>query len=178
MEEKKDAQKPSPTQKQPQTINEEFGSPVKSELKINPSDDNNMVTLVHTVSFYRRQQCSNNPTPVKKILRTPVRTRPSLDSTTEDSEDGNTSVTATDSEKEYLVQEKVKKLLDEVCKQQTIISQTSQALNLCAATVEFSGSTESVEGERHLLVASEYQFIMGFSPFGIMLIGMQSFGIM
>lgn len=154
MEEKKDAQKPSPTQKQPQTINEEFGSPVKSELKINPSDDNNMVTLVHTVSFYRRQQCSNNPTPVKKILRTPVRTRPSLDSTTEDSEDGNTSVTATDSEKEYLVQEKVKKLLDEVCKQQTIISQTSQALNLCAATVEFSGSTESVEGERHLLVAT------------------------
>jgi hypothetical protein len=54
------------------------------------------------------------------------------------------------------VQEKVKKLLDEVCKQQTVISQTSQALNLCAATIEFSGSTESVEGERHLLVASKY----------------------
>ena len=158
MEEKKDSQKPSPPSKQQQTTDGEFGSPVKSELKINPSDDNNMVTLVHTVSFYRRQQCSNNPTPVKKILRTPVRARarPSLDSTTEDSEDGNTSATATDTENEYLVQEKVKKLLDEVCKQQTIISQTSQALNLCAATIEFSGSTESVEGERHLLVASEY----------------------
>ncbi|XP_029712780.2 anillin isoform X2 [Aedes albopictus] len=154
MEEKKDSQKPSPPRKQQQTTDGEFGSPVKSELKINPSDDNNMVTLVHTVSFYRRQQCSNNPTPVKKILRTPVRARPSLDSTTEDSEDGNTSATATDTENEYLVQEKVKKLLDEVCKQQTIISQTSQALNLCAATIEFSGSTESVEGERHLLVAT------------------------
>lgn len=53
-----------------------------------------------------------------------------------------------------LVQDKIKKLLEEVCKQQQIIAQTSQALNLCAATIEFSGSTESVEGERHLLVAS------------------------
>ncbi|KAL9704325.1 hypothetical protein quinque_007843 [Culex quinquefasciatus] len=112
-EEKKDPEKPCPQQP---VFEEAYGSPVKSELKINPSDDNNMVTLVHTVSFYRRQQNSNNPTPVTK--------------------------------------EKVKKLLDEVCKQQTVIAQTSQALNLCAATIEFSGSTESVEGERHLLVAT------------------------
>lgn len=33
-----------------------YSSPVKSALKINPSEDNNMVTLTHTVSFYRRQQ--------------------------------------------------------------------------------------------------------------------------
>lgn len=150
VEEKKDPQKPSPTP----MAEEAYGSPVKSELKINPSDDNNMVTLVHTVSFYRRQQGSNNPTPVKKILRTPVRARPSVDSIAEDSDDGNSSSTVTDNENDFLVQEKVKKLLDEVCKQQTIISQTSQALNLCAATIEFSGSTESVEGERHLLVAT------------------------
>lgn len=39
-------------------------------------------------------------------------------------------------------------------RQQTIIKQTSQALNLCASTIEFSGSTEAVEGERHLLVAT------------------------
>lgn len=60
-----------------------------------------------------------------------------------------------DTDDTHLVEEKIKKLLDEVCKQQTVISQTSQALNLCAATIEFSGSTESVEGERHLLVASK-----------------------
>jgi len=53
-------------------------------------------------------------------------------------------------------QDKIKKLLSEVCKQQQVIGQASQALNLCAATVEFSGSTESVEGERYLLLASEY----------------------
>ncbi|XP_055595649.1 anillin isoform X2 [Uranotaenia lowii] len=156
-EEKKDPQKPSP--KQEHDMTEDFSSPVKSELKINPSDDNNMVTLVHTVSFYRRQQNSNNPTPVKKILRTPIHKlqRASIDSTTEDSEDSATTTgTASTSsdENEYLVQEKIKRLLDEVCKQQTVIAQTSQALNLCAATIEFSGSTESVEGERHLLVAT------------------------
>lgn len=39
--------------------------------------------------------------------------------------------------------------------QQNIISQTSQALNLCSSTLEFSGSTEQVEAERVLLVASK-----------------------
>ncbi|XP_055620837.1 anillin-like isoform X2 [Toxorhynchites rutilus septentrionalis] len=157
-EEKKDPQKPSPKQQQEQIVKEDYSSPVKSELKINPSDDNNMVTLVHTVSFYRRQQNTNTQTPVKKIMRTPVHSQPQVDSTTEDSDDGCSATTiasdATIDENEYLVQEKVKKLLDEVCKQQTVIAQASQALNLCAATIEFSGSTESVEGERHLLVAT------------------------
>ena len=39
--------------------------------------------------------------------------------------------------------------------QQNVIGQASQALNLCRATAEFSGSTEQVEGERLLLVASK-----------------------
>lgn len=67
----------------------------------------------------------------------------------------NSSQDEIDTDDTHLVEEKIKKLLDEVCKQQTVIAQTSQALNLCAATIEFSGSTESVEGERHLLVASK-----------------------
>jgi actin-binding protein anillin len=44
----------------------------------------------------------------------------------------------------------------QVSRQQTVISQASQALNLCCSTVEFSGSAEQVEGERLLLVASKY----------------------
>lgn len=55
-----------------------------------------------------------------------------------------------------LVQDKVKRLLDEVCKQQTIIGQASQALNLCSSTIEFNGSQEQVEGERLLLIASNF----------------------
>ena len=59
-----------------------------------------------------------------------------------------------------LVQEKVKRLLDEVCKQQTIIGQASQALNLCSSTVEFNDSREHVEGERLLLVASNFHLLL------------------
>lgn len=61
-----------------------------------------------------------------------------------------------------LVEDKVKRMLEEIRKQEQIMSQTSQALNLCAVTVEFSGSTEAVEGERHLLVACECFFCLSF----------------
>jgi actin-binding protein anillin len=47
----------------------------------------------------------------------------------------------------------------QVKRQETVISQASQALNLCYSTVEFSGSAEQVEGERLLLVASEYHVL-------------------
>lgn len=75
-----------------------------------------------------------------------------LENTANESETDGEEVIAYDGKR---VKEKIEKLLVEVGKQQQIITQTSQALNLCAATVEFSGSTESVEGERHLLVASK-----------------------
>ncbi len=35
------------------------------------------------------------------------------------------------------------------------MAQASQALNLCRATAEFSGSTEQVEGEKLLLISSK-----------------------
>lgn len=60
------------------------------------------------------------------------------------------------SEDEEAIQTKLIELQDEVNRQQNIISQTSQALNLCSATLEFSGSTEQVEAERVLLVASKF----------------------
>lgn len=150
------------------TNNATYMQPVKSELSVNKENDN-VVTLVHTVSFYRRQQSANsaNSTPIRKICReqqvlrsamekldakaatgTSLHFEPDVEETDED--------TQSDSELDdaNLVQDKIKKLLEEVCKQQQVIAQTSQALNLCAATIEFSGSTESVEGERHLLVAT------------------------
>ncbi|KAG1699325.1 Anillin [Nymphon striatum] len=46
-------------------------------------------------------------------------------------------------------------LQGEINAQQTIISQTSQALNLCRATSEFYGSSEQIEGERLLLIATQ-----------------------
>jgi actin-binding protein anillin len=135
------------------------GSPVKSELQVKESSDNSdLVTLVHTVSFYRRQQqttsSSVSNTPIRKVTRGndghEQRKLDFDDDSDMDSSDADRRV-----ENKIAVQERVRKLLSEVEKQQTIISQTSQALNLCAATIEFSGSTESVEAERLLLIASE-----------------------
>ncbi|XP_017049249.1 anillin isoform X2 [Drosophila ficusphila] len=155
--------------------------PVKSELSVN-QDKDNLVTLVHTVSFYRRQQSANssNSTPVRKICREQQVMRSALaadchakhrleydspqqgenggavtaclDEQTD--EDDDEMQNARESNEASLAQDKIKKLLSEVCKQQQVIGQASQALNLCAATVEFSGSTESVEGERYLLLAT------------------------
>lgn len=127
--------------KQPEEI------PVKTKLEFSPAESSNgSHTLVHTVSFYRKQQsASANNTPVKRVVKR-------VEETTTDDSSGD------EYEHDRKVKEecsnKIQRLLDEVMRQQNIIKQTSQALNLCASTVEFSGSSEAVEGERHLLVAT------------------------
>ncbi|XP_076622147.1 anillin-like isoform X2 [Colletes latitarsis] len=127
-----------------------YRSPVKKVSPPSPSmgetyiiDGDSYVPLMHSVSFYRRQQSQTPKTPVRIISRT------------QEPSDTVPDVTQIDARNEAtLVQEKLKRLLDEVCKQQTIIGQASQALNLCTSTVEFNDSREQVEGERLLLVAT------------------------
>lgn len=82
-------------------------------------------------------------------MQTPVRQVTRLPFTEESSEESSVS------EESAAVESKIKEMKEEVHKQQNIISQTSQALNLCSSTPEFSGSTEQVEAERVLLLASE-----------------------
>lgn len=43
------------------------------------------------------------------------------------------------------------------------MAQACQALNLCRATAEFSGSTEQVEGEKLLLISSRLKLSLSFS---------------
>lgn len=145
-----------------------YRNPVKSELRVEPSEDENIVTLTHTVSFYRRQQSASvSNTPVRKVTYADQRpishSNNAFDNDEYDEEEDfepedDDTEDASERCKAQLaqnaVEDKVKRLLDEIRKQEQIMSQTSQALNLCASTIEFSGSTESVEGERHLLVAS------------------------
>nr|XP_037285854.1 LOW QUALITY PROTEIN: anillin-like [Rhipicephalus microplus] len=50
---------------------------------------------------------------------------------------------------------RLKALQDNVLAQQTVISQATQALNLCQASAEFLGSAEQVEGEKLLLIATQ-----------------------
>ncbi|XP_076249759.1 anillin [Calliopsis andreniformis] len=127
-----------------------YRSPVKKVSPASPRkvetyvvDGDNCMPLMHSVSFYRRQQSQTPKTPVRIISRT------------QEPSDSTPDPVKLDAKNEaILVQEKVKRLLDEVCKQQTIIGQASQALNLCTSTVEFNDSREQVEGERLLLVAT------------------------
>lgn len=157
---------------------ESHKTPIRSELTVNPSDDSNLVTLTHTVSFYRRQQSqvylplqnekhitvktksyslytqSVSNTPVRKVTYADNRGPDKIeddDIADEPPMATNNSQSANDRE----VSNKVARLSLEIDKQHQMMKQTSQALNLCAATFEFSGSTESVDAERHLLVASK-----------------------
>nr|XP_049701391.1 anillin isoform X3 [Helicoverpa armigera] len=119
-----------------------FKSPLKLQ-SATPSRADHGNELVHSVSFYRRMQnASSAPSTPMRIIRhtSPEREPPATP------DEPAASVTT--------VRERIKELQAEITKQQTVISQASQALNLCAATIEFSGSTEQAEGERLLLLAS------------------------
>ncbi|XP_060534252.1 anillin isoform X2 [Cylas formicarius] len=102
-------------------------------------DGDNVMSLTHTVSFYRKQQNEVHTPARRQIVR-----QPPIEETLTECGGGDSDE----------IQRKIKDLQDEVNKQQNIISQTSQALNLCSSTPEFSGSTEQVEAERVLLVAT------------------------
>lgn len=135
-----------------------YQSPIKSRLTVNPSEDNNSVTLTHTVSFYRRQQTQNSPS-VRKVTHS----QPTYESTA--AEDTATDFDDEDErgqqEHKYIrlqedqVEQKIKSLMDNVKIQTQQIAQASNALTTCASTFEFSGSTESVVAEWKLLVASK-----------------------
>lgn len=57
------------------------------------------------------------------------------------------------------VDAKIKQLLNDISIQKHHMMQASHALNICASTFEFAGSTESVVAEWKLLVTSEYTII-------------------
>lgn len=114
--------------------------PIKSRLEISPAKSpKGSMTLVHTVSFYRRQQTANSAsnTPIKKVVHR-----------NDDSEEEEIikRPTASNNAGKKAREEselKIQRLLDEVMRQQAVIKQTSQALNLCAATFEFSGKFQT-----------------------------------
>lgn len=132
-------------------------SPIKSKLTVNPSDDNNTVTLTHTVSFYRRQQTQNASPAVRKVVHHKLDFESADETTDADTEiDDLKPENGFNQTQEALVQDKIKSLMNDIIIQQQKIAQASNALNTCASTVEFSGSTESVVAEWSLLVASKF----------------------
>ncbi|XP_064479634.1 anillin-like [Ornithodoros turicata] len=100
--------------------------------------------LTHTLSMYRRQQkfsapCSAAPTPA--VFPTPQVQQPQRE--------GEPATLEQD------VHAKIRALQQEADAQGVVMAQASQALGLCRSTPEFMGSTEQVEGERLLLLASQ-----------------------
>lgn len=71
--------------------------------------------------------------------------------------DDNTDFEEEDKNKPDPVEEKIKTLKKKMKIEDLQIAQASNALNTCASTFEFSGSTESVVAEWKLLVASKLQ---------------------
>ncbi|XP_045762556.1 anillin-like isoform X6 [Maniola jurtina] len=119
-----------------------FKSPLKTPSPaLTPARPDRGNELVHSVSFYRRMQAGSTPSTPMRVIRhtSPEREIPPTPEPV-------AAVTT--------VRQRIKELHNEISKQQTVISQASQALNLCASTIEFSGSTEQAEGERLLLLAT------------------------
>lgn len=135
-----------------------FSSPIKSRLTVNPSADDNSVTLTHTVSFYRRQQTQQQSSPaVRKIIHSNTNEQSSTDDNTDvDEFSGNRR----NHHEEAVVENKIRSLKRNVEIQEKQIAQASNALNTCASLVEFSGSTESVVAEWKLLTSSKYFYIV------------------
>lgn len=127
---------------------------LQSRLTVNPMDVQNSESLAHTVDSYRRQQ---------SIIATPV--LPKAVRQNDDDLDTSTDSEACDDKKRArddhirshvdVVNAKIKKLMEIVTIQQQQMVQASNALNTCASTFAFSGSTESVVAEWKLLIASE-----------------------
>ncbi|XP_023942640.2 anillin isoform X3 [Bicyclus anynana] len=120
----------------------QFKSPLKTPQQIHtPARADRGGELVHSVSFYRRMQACGTPSTPLRVVKhaSPEREIPPTPEPV-------AAVTT--------VRQRIKELQNEISKQQTVISQASQALNLCASTIEFSGSTEQAEGERLLLLAT------------------------
>ena len=120
------------TKYQTPLITTSAASPQQQQVSIEGEDG----PLLHTVSFYRKQKPPN--TPVQRIVL-----NPSLETHSEVISSPRATIT-----------QKIHKLQEEAASQLPVIQQASSAVNLCRSTNEFFGSSEQVEGERLLLVAT------------------------
>ncbi|XP_059096136.1 anillin-like isoform X2 [Tigriopus californicus] len=112
------------------------GQSLKSPEKLPEVEGADGSTLIHTVSFYRKQKPA---TPYQKIIRSSITIF----------EEGET-----ESNPQENIQSEIRKLHEEAEEQRQRMEQASKALNYCVIQNEFEGSSERVEGERLLLEAT------------------------
>ena len=134
---------PQPTRKHHPGRQTKYQTPLITTSAASPASPQKQVSiegedgpLLHTVSFYRKQKPPN--TPVQRIVL-----NPSLETHSEVLSSPRATIT-----------QKIHQLQEEAASQLPVIQQASSAVNLCRSTNEFFGSSEQVEGERLLLVAT------------------------
>lgn len=137
-----------------QAIIEAKPKALQSQSTDSPMGDDDSEPLAYTVDSYRRQQL---------YLATPVLRKASRHNddgfdTSTDSEAGDEENRARDEDhirsQAEAVDAKIKKLSEVITIQQQQMVQASNALNACASSFAFFGSTESVVAEWKLLIAS------------------------
>merc|ERR1719414_1016158 len=121
----------------------------QAELPQVETESGSSSTLMHTVSFYRKQKPAGNITQLGKIIRNTAANAAANDQELLEEEDGD------DNEEKIRadIAAKINKLQEEVDEQMQRRAQASKALGVCEGQNEFEGSYERVEFERLLLEA-------------------------
>nr|XP_045607574.1 anillin-like isoform X2 [Procambarus clarkii] len=130
----------------PKRLRHQDDSPVSAYKtpKINsqtpkPTEDDKENPLTHSISLYRKQKPEVIYTPVRQIAR-----RPDLRSPTPEPVSPSVTVSA-----------RIKELQEEVCEQQRVIAQASNAVTVVLQRPEQQGTPQHVEAEKLLLLASQ-----------------------
>lgn len=116
------------------------GQSVKSPERLPEVEGADGHTLIHTVSFYRKQKPA---TPYQKIIRSSITIF----------EEGEP-----ESNPQENIQNEIRKLHEEAEEQRQRMEQASKALNYCVIQNEFEGSSERVRLGRHFYFNSRLIF--------------------
>jgi ubiquitin len=133
-----------------------FENPLSSSSPILSSNSpGKKAPLMHTVSLYRKKQAQAQPHQ-PQIMQ---------DLMEEEDEDVDISKNDVDLDAAVEYQRKLEELEQKVLIQQNVIGQAGKALGLCESTFEFTNSTEYLEGERVLLLASKKDYFFNVDRF-------------
>ncbi|KAK4310082.1 hypothetical protein Pmani_018334 [Petrolisthes manimaculis] len=120
----------------PQSI---YKTPKINNMSPGSHEEEQDVSLAHSISMYRKQKPDVTYTPVRQIIR-----RPDLRSPTPEPDSPSVTVNA-----------KIKVLQAEVAEQQRVIAQASNAVTVVLQHPEHQGTPQHVEAEKLLLLATQ-----------------------
>ncbi|XP_038076646.1 anillin-like [Patiria miniata] len=143
MEAEKQTEAPAPTKRQEQpAAPRAVAQKPPSGHEARPQPSTTQSPNLYSIESFRKQG-PKSPAAARTIIRS--------DSGTVEAGQGVKPVAL----KPIPIKAQIQTLIEEVSTQQSIIYQTSQALNLIASSVEYKGTRQEVEAERLLLIAAQ-----------------------